>query len=171
MTAHLLQSTVFAGIAALLAFAFRKHRAGIRYWIWLAASLKFLIPFAVLIELGTHIPWPATMPAARPHFTISAPETGRPFVEQRFPTAEAPPEPRNTGIAELIAFAVWISGAAAVIFFWMREWRRMRQIIRSGIPLSLDAPIRAVSVPARVEPGVVGILRPVLLLPEGIAGR
>ncbi len=81
MTAHLLQSTMFAGIAALLAFAFRKQRAGIRYWIWLAGSLKFLIPFAVLIEIGAHIPWPAAMPAARPHFTISAPDVSRPLCE------------------------------------------------------------------------------------------
>ena len=171
MTAHLLQSTVFAGIAALFAFAFRKQRAGIRYWIWLAASLKFLIPFAVLIEIGTHIPWPAAMPAARPHFTISAPDLSRRFVEQPFLAAEASQAPRNTGVAEVIAIAVWISGAAAVVFFWMREWRRMRQMIRSGVPLSLDVPIRIVSVPARVEPGVVGILRPVLLLPQGIIGR
>jgi bla regulator protein BlaR1 len=171
MTAHLLQSTVFAGVAALLTIAFRKQRAGIRYWIWLAASLKFLIPFAVLIELGTHIPWPATMPTARPHFGISVPEDSRPFVEQRFLLAEAPRRYRNTGFAELILVAVWVSGAAAVFVFWMREWHRMRQIIRSGVPLSLDVPIRALSVPARVEPGVVGILRPALLLPDGIVGR
>ena len=42
MTAHLWQSTVFAGIATLLAFAFRKQRAGIRYWIWLAASIPWM---------------------------------------------------------------------------------------------------------------------------------
>jgi bla regulator protein blaR1 len=44
MTAHLWQSTLFAGLAAVLSLAFRKQRAGIRYWIWLAASLKFLSP-------------------------------------------------------------------------------------------------------------------------------
>jgi len=171
MTAHLLQSTVFAGVAALLAIAFRRQRAGIRYWIWLAASLKFLIPFAVLIELGTHIPWPAAMPTARPHFGISAPDDSRPFLVQRFVTAEAPRPSRNTGIAEVMLFAVWLSGAGAVLCFWMREWHRMRQIIRSGVPLSVNAPIRALTVPAHVEPGVVGILRPVLLLPDGIVGR
>src|SRR5215831_4337550 len=171
MTAHLLQSTVFAGVASLLAIAFRKHRAGIRYWIWLAASLKFLIPFAVLVELGTHIPWPATMPAARPHFGISAPDDSRPFLKERFLTPEPPRRSRNTGFAELILFAVWASGSAVVLGFWIREWHRMRQVIRSGVPLSLDVPIRALSVPARLEPGVVGILRPVLLLPDGIVGR
>ena len=28
--------------------ACRRHRAQVRYWLWLAASLKFLIPFAAL---------------------------------------------------------------------------------------------------------------------------
>jgi uncharacterized protein (TIGR03435 family) len=171
MTAHLWQSTVFAGIATLLAFAFRKQRAGIRYWIWLAASLKFLIPFSVLIEIGTHIPWPATMPAARPHFSISAVDVSRPSAVQPFRRAEAAPAPGNAGVLELFAFAIWISGAAAVVLFWMREWRRMRRIIRSGVPLPLDASIPAVSVSANVEPGVVGIVRPVLLMPEGIVER
>jgi beta-lactamase regulating signal transducer with metallopeptidase domain len=35
-------------------------------------------------------------------------------------------------------------------------------------PLPLHLPIRAVSSPARIEPGVFGIRKPVLLLPEGI---
>jgi bla regulator protein blaR1 len=34
--------------------------------------------------------------------------------------------------------------------------------------LSLDLPIPAVTSPALLEPGIFGILRPVLLLPEGI---
>jgi bla regulator protein blaR1 len=171
MTAHLWQSTLFAGIAALLALAFRRQRAGIRYWIWMAASLKFLIPFAVLVEIGTRIPWPEAAPVARPHLLLSAPDFGRPFVAQRFlaPGTSAPLG--DNGVLEVIMLVVWTSGAAAVLFFWTREWRRMRRIIRSGKPLSLNVPIRALSVSGRVDPGVVGIFRPVLLLPEGIVDR
>jgi bla regulator protein blaR1 len=33
---HLWQSTVFAGIAGLLALALRKNHARTRYWLWLA---------------------------------------------------------------------------------------------------------------------------------------
>ena len=43
---HLWQSTLFAVIAWLLTLALRKNRAAMRYWIWLAASIKFLIPFS-----------------------------------------------------------------------------------------------------------------------------
>ena len=51
---HLLQSTLFGAIAVLLTLAFRKNRAQIRYALWLSASVKFLIPFSLLIALGSH---------------------------------------------------------------------------------------------------------------------
>src|SRR5580704_11131277 len=54
---HLWQSTVFAGAAGLLTLAFRKNRAKVRFWLWLSASLKFFIPFALLMNLGSHVKW------------------------------------------------------------------------------------------------------------------
>ena len=32
---HLWQSTLFAAAAALVAVALRRHRASVRYWVWL----------------------------------------------------------------------------------------------------------------------------------------
>lgn len=43
---HSWQSTAFAGVAWLLTLALRKNRAQTRYWVWLAASMKFLMPVA-----------------------------------------------------------------------------------------------------------------------------
>ncbi|HEX4170472.1 MAG TPA: hypothetical protein VHZ55_33825 [Bryobacteraceae bacterium] len=54
---HLWQSTVFLLLAALLTLSFRKARARTRYWIWLAASLKFLLPFSLIVLAGTQIHW------------------------------------------------------------------------------------------------------------------
>jgi hypothetical protein len=48
---HLWQSTLFALACAALSLAFRANRAGVRYWLWFAASLKFLLPFALLAAL------------------------------------------------------------------------------------------------------------------------
>ena len=62
LTNHLWQSTLFAGVAALLTVAFRKNRAHIRYWLWLSASLKFLVPFSFLIGFGSLLAW---TPAAK----------------------------------------------------------------------------------------------------------
>ena len=55
---HIWQSTLFACAIALLTLAFRDNRARVRYWLWLAASLKFLIPFSPLMTIGTRIAWP-----------------------------------------------------------------------------------------------------------------
>jgi hypothetical protein len=57
MINHLMQSTVFAIVVALLTLVFRKHRASIRHALWLIASIKFLVPFEVLVALGRQ-PWP-----------------------------------------------------------------------------------------------------------------
>src|SRR6185295_14023168 len=52
---HLWQSTLFAAVATLLTLAFRRHRAHVRHWLWLAASIKFLMPFAALLWVGARI--------------------------------------------------------------------------------------------------------------------
>jgi bla regulator protein blaR1 len=57
---HLWQSTLFAGAAGVLTLALRKNQARARYWLWLAASAKFLIPFSWLVALGSSIGWPSS---------------------------------------------------------------------------------------------------------------
>jgi len=54
---HLWQSSLFAAVAGLLTLLLRRNRARTRYWIWLAASVKFLIPFSLLVEAGGHLGW------------------------------------------------------------------------------------------------------------------
>src|SRR2546428_662503 len=55
MANHLWQSTVFAIAAWVVTLAFRRNRAEVRFWLWFAASAKFLIPFAPLIEAGREV--------------------------------------------------------------------------------------------------------------------
>ena len=54
---HLWQSTVFVALAALLAAALRKNRAHIRHAVWVTASLKFFVPFSLLLALGSQWAW------------------------------------------------------------------------------------------------------------------
>src|SRR5437016_3465893 len=49
---HLWQSTLFAALAGLLTLLLRANRAQVRYWLWLVASVKFLIPFSILVAAG-----------------------------------------------------------------------------------------------------------------------
>lgn len=56
VVAHLWQSTLFVGTAWLVALSLRTNRARLRYWVWFAASAKFLIPFSLLVGLGPRSP-------------------------------------------------------------------------------------------------------------------
>jgi hypothetical protein len=70
---HLWQSTLFAGAAGLLTLLLRKNRAAIRHSLWLTASLKFLVPFSLLIAIGNRMEWPADSVEA-PTVIVSAVE-------------------------------------------------------------------------------------------------
>ena len=50
---HLWQSTGVALVALVLTSMLRRNAARSRYWIWLAASLKFLVPFSLFSALGS----------------------------------------------------------------------------------------------------------------------
>ena len=60
---HLWQSTLFCGGAWLITLALRANSASLRHWIWLLASLKFLVPFALLFLMGSFIGLPAARSA------------------------------------------------------------------------------------------------------------
>src|ERR1700685_1681683 len=63
MANHLWQSTLFAVLAAMLTLAFKKNQARVRHGLWLAASLKFLVPFSLLMSVGRRL--------ASPRFSLS----------------------------------------------------------------------------------------------------
>src|SRR6266496_5417746 len=82
---HLWQSTLFAVAAGLLTLLMRKHRARVRYWIWLAASLKFLIPFSLLIELGNRLRWWPASAGVKTGLYFAMEEIGQPFLQSTAP--------------------------------------------------------------------------------------
>src|ERR1700722_15549711 len=49
---HLWQSTWVAGVVGLLTLTLRRNHARARYGLWLVASMKFLLPFSLLMILG-----------------------------------------------------------------------------------------------------------------------
>src|ERR1700691_73087 len=75
---HLWQSTAFAGIAGLLTLALRDNHARTRHWLWLIASVKFLIPFALLTAVGGRLGW---LRVARPELPIVMEQMGQPFAQ------------------------------------------------------------------------------------------
>ncbi len=93
------------------------------------------------------------------------------FVAPVFAIAAPEAMQHALGTLPALLFAAWLTGFSIVVFCWWREWRRIRAALRSGKPFRVDTPIQTMSSPALFEPGVFGVLRPVLLLPEGIAER
>lgn len=171
---HLWQSTLFAALVAALTLLLRRNGANVRYGLWLAASIKFLIPFSVLFALGRALaPQLATFHSS---LTLVA------FVEKvSFPlsaaSASAAAAPALTRWAALtaalpeMAAILWAAGSVAVVILGLSRWIRVQRLARDARPLPTLAPIPVKVSTASVEPGVIGLIRPVLVLPDGLAER
>src|SRR5262249_28307000 len=65
-----------------------------------------------------------------------------------------------------IAIAVvWALGVLTITLARCRGWLKVRAALRASTPAALPIPLRAVITPGAEEPGIVGFLRPVLVLP------
>jgi bla regulator protein BlaR1 len=168
---HLWQSTLFAAIAGMLTLLLRTNRARARHWVWLAASWKFLVPFSVLISVGGHMHSRTAPQATQSNLSVAIDEVSQPFTA---PTASLVPmtaaPPAASTVAALL-WTIWACGFLGITCSWWVRWRRIRAAVRTGSPLGLELPIRAVSSPMLLEPGVFGMFRPVMLLPQGILDR
>ena len=172
---HLWQSTLFAAAVWLVTLLLRSHAASLRHRLWLTASVKFLVPFSLLVGLGAHLPL-RTAPVASPRpVSVVVNAVGTPFTTiNRAVGTLQPPERSSSRLPNALA-ALWFCGFAGCIGWWFRGWRQVRRALRRGVPLDLegggDIPVPVISSNERMEPGVFGVFRPVLLLPEGIAQR
>jgi bla regulator protein BlaR1 len=170
---HLWQSTVFAAAVALLAVAFRENRARVRYALWLAASVKFLVPFAMLAAAGGLLEWQqAPAPIRSAVASPVARDFSAPFAVMWVdPTTMVTAAAKPRWIASLL-FTVWACGFAAIVLRRVRQWRQIGAALRASTPFAATTPVPAGieirTAPTVLEPGVVGLRRPVILLPEGI---
>ena len=163
LTNHLWQSTFFAAAVALTTMALKRNSARLRYWLWLAASLKFLIPFSVLVSLGGGVARPT---AAPPLSAVTVVRVSKYF-------APAPTFPTVTPVVapsywHLAIPAVWAVGALLLLFRWYRRWRAIRNATRTARALAVHPSLPALVSRSTIEPGVFGLFHPILLLPEGI---
>lgn len=63
---HLWQSTLFVFVVWMATLALRGNTARVRCWLWMAASVKFLVPLSVLVSLGEQFQWRDTPAAVQP---------------------------------------------------------------------------------------------------------
>jgi bla regulator protein BlaR1 len=167
---HLWQSTLLTGLVWLLTLALRNNPARVRHGLWLAASLKFFVPLSLLIALGSHIEWRMANATTQPNAFVVIDEVSQPFTAPAS-SSFVPTVPSSASPLPAILSGIWVVGFIGISFSWWIRWMRIRAAARAGSPLNLSLPINAKSSSALMEPGVFGIFRPVLLLPEGIFDR
>ena len=189
---HLWQSTVFALGAATLALILRGVPARIRYWLWLAASLKFLLPFSLLLFLGSSlVPARVTISRLQPATYYSLDVASQPFtftpvlsgpmgstlLSGRSPTAHM----------LFIVGAVWVVGVLIVVGSWIIRWRSIATALQPARParegfeasllcklqerVNMRRPIPLFMSDASLEPGIFGIVSPKLVWPQGMSKR
>ena len=168
---HVWQSTLFAAAVGLLVVACRRFGPRARYGLWLAASAKFLIPFSILSTAGRWFGQRAEVPIV-PSFSFAIEQVNEPFSRELFssfaPSPAATPPVDWVSMAIWGVWAIWAVGALCIVVRWARGIRQVRAAVCEASP---QAPLGIVPVrssPAIPEPSVVGVFRPVILLPQGI---
>ena len=185
---HLWQSTVVALVAALLTLALRKNHARARYWIWLAASLKFLVPFSWFVALGNHLAWRSAAATTTAGLYYTVEEISRPFTQSvTTQTKWALPSASGIHLLPTVLTAIWLGGFLTVLCGWYVRWRRISAEVHKATLLEqgrefealrrmqrdagITSPLELRLSRSTLEPGIFGILRTVLLWPEGISQR
>jgi bla regulator protein BlaR1 len=168
---HLWQSTVFAIVISLVAVAFRRYQARVRYALWLSASLKFLVPVSLLIGLGTHLSTPAR---ASSEILSTVRQVSVPFDAATVlaPASSVPTSSSAVGPIAIV-FGIWVCGVLAIAGMRWRAWRHLKALVNvatgwSKLGLALPPHVDVRSVSGMTEPGVLGFIRPIILLPSGI---
>ncbi len=189
MANHLWQSTLFAVSAWLITLFLKKNRARIRYRIWVTVSVKFLLPFSLIVNLGGLIA-PEGLKApddVTPKLNIIQ-TINQPFkpseLKEISPAIDTIDTRNSSNMAPWIIFTIWLCGSSTVFLMWYRQNTQLSGIVKKA-ELLRDGPtvkgfhriklenrishtVRLVSTRDTMEPGVFGIIHPVIMLPAEI---
>jgi uncharacterized protein (TIGR03435 family) len=186
---HLWQSSVFGVAAWLMALQLRRNRAHVRYGLWLAASVKFLIPFSLLIDLGGLLRKPQHAPLSLQTTLSSAMSVvGQPFsgLPAHPMNAQSLPEHFTVLLPEVFA-GVWVCGIVTVLLIWCTRWKKIYRALHRAVPVKSGREfelLRRLETLAKVrrhipmlrsvdmmEPGIFGIFHPLMLWPDRLSER
>lgn len=164
---HLWQSTLFGVAAGLVALCLRGNSAAVRHGLWLAASLKFLVPFSALYLLGAAAGIPPPV-ESQPAFFPDVIDAAAPVLSPAMALHDAPRESFPGWMA--LCCVLWLLGSLALAWRWVIGWRRALEVTRGARPAPGEWRDTFVT-DAAIEPSVARVLRPVVLLPARLLER
>lgn len=184
LLAHVLESSLFAALAAWLALVLRASPARVRHAVWFCASVKFLIPLSALMAASAALArWIPPLPST-PSVSMAVRWLDVPFgtVDSVVAAVVAP-----VPAAVPAVLALWLAGSVAVGCWRGRQWRRLGSMISES---RRDEGGRVSAALARVQPRhrhrghadlllsenllapcVAGVFRPRLLWPARLTER
>ena len=197
VAAHLWETALFVGLLALGVRLLKRAPASTRYWFWLLAAVKLVVPSFLLVWLVSEIPAgaPALSPLPLEQSTNAAltSDPGTPVYEILRPLLLSPPpvpQPVSPAVHNELYCTLTLTWLAGFVFFVVR-WAKgslslsravrtshriassreaeILKRVRSWLPLKQDVDILVSS--NVTEAGLWGIWRPTVLLPEGAASR
>jgi len=165
---HLWQSTLFCAGAWLITLALRPNSAALRHWVWLLASLKFLVPFSFLFFVGSYIGLPLARSADISPLMLG--DTLQSVSLLVSPSALRPTGSSTGSLALVALLVLWCGGALLVGTRWLLAWRAADSLVRAARPAP-GALTDARITDADIEPAVARVFHPVVLLPAALLGR
>ncbi len=172
----LLESTLFAAVATLLARYLDRRSASTRHAILLAAIAKFTLPLSWFFVLG--ITLRSLLPSSARSLPIASLLTGAPSAAAQPLTNHAG---RFTTIALAVALTLWIAGALLFLALWLRRLRipthapastsasDLATLARLSRRIGLRQTPRLCLSAAESPPFLAGLVRPSIHIPHDLS--
>ena len=182
---HLIQATLVSGLLFGVVLLLARGPARLRHTLCLVASLKFLLPSALLLTLAAVFRLDVIYLSSALHGGLEGPVGDLVFWLLVGSEADAGTAAGGLGVSLLVT--LWLGGAAWLSIRWSRQHRAFGRAVGSGRVLEtgreseildrwrrrlgLRRPVALVVSDDLREPGVWGVLRPAVVLPAGVAGH
>ena len=183
------QSSLLIGALWVFDLALRrKVRADVRYALWLVVLLKLIVPPTLARPTGLAW-WLRSSPAPQRIVQASKVVVTYPEASMEMPVPPASPievlpAPHLSAVSWMLAASALISVALLgwLLVRWLQVARDIRRATDASATLQqllaearrlvrLSAPVRLRVTRRKMSPAVCGLFRPVILLPETLAGK
>lgn len=190
LAAHLWQSTLFLLLIFLFVALLGKASAKSRYAVWLAASVKFALPLSAFAALGSWLNLGSLIPRSADANSLSSNGVDFSDIILAEPVAaviSTADTPNNHNEIFCVLTLLWLVACLSLFALWWKRSRSFKALLGyRNTPTSereaelLNNAQHRVGLTARVhlfisdsiiEPVVLGIWKPVIVMPRGLSQK